>query len=589
MINLTLNYILMVITLVYASALFCDIYYKTKSSKAKFSILFLPLSIIILSTGFLLELSSEGNFIYTLFPCLLIYSGLCFLGYSWFVFSSAITFKNKKNVFILNIFGLVPPTLILLLIVTNPLHGLLYILPHDPVEMQFSAEYLCILILGGVYALSANIILLISFLRNNSLSLKLKIVFFIVLAFIESSFIVRIFYLKHLEIVPICLLIGYHIILYSISFRYKLFDIVPRSISSIVQNMDQSILITNTSNYVVNFNASFINAFEDIANIKEADPLGVFVEKLKKSTVLDEESQNVFDLMLRNIDKNASGKLHVYNPVNKWYFVSIQHVLNSKQKIIGKLISFNDITIIQNLNYELKHKNCALEKINFELKNTNEKILKHTLMAEELAITRERNRILSELHDSIGQAYTSNLALARCAETLLLSNRTKEALDCLEDMTSITNGLLDTISSSVNNKETIIQQQPLKDLLKKLFYSYRKSGIAIEFKLNTEIEKLEHRIRHNIYRICQESINNSLKHGSAKNICISIEEENNKITLEIADDGIGCDSIYKGVGLKGIEYRISEIDGEVMFVSDKFRQQGFVVKAVMPLRKEPKQ
>lgn len=130
-----------------------------------------------------------------------------------------------------------------------------------------------------------------------------------------------------------------------------------------------------------------------------------------------------------------------------------------------------------------------MERINLELKKTNEKILKHTLMAEELAITRERNRILSELHDSISQAYTSHLALARCTETLLIKNRRKEALDSLEEMSSTTKQLIFNMSSSVNDKESILQQ-PLREVLNKLFKSYRKSGIAIQFRLNTDIEML---------------------------------------------------------------------------------------------------
>ncbi|HEY9059543.1 MAG TPA: histidine kinase N-terminal 7TM domain-containing protein [Pseudobacteroides sp.] len=583
-----INYILMVITFVYASALFCDLYFKTKSSKAKFSLLFLPLSIILLSAGFLLELSTDGIFIYTLLSSLFIYTGLCFIGYSWLVFSVCISSENKQKVSGINAIALIPPVLIILLIVTNPLHDLLYIKPYDSGEMRFNAEYLFILALGGVYVLLANIILIIRFLINTAFSFKLRIAFPAVLVFMPISFYFRIFYFRHFELVPFFLLIGYHLILYNVSVNYKLFDIVPRSIASIVQNMDQPILIANRRNIVVNFNGSFMSNFGSVTSIKETDPLELFVEKLGQSTVLDGENQNILDSMLLDIDKNVLGNIHVYTPYDKWYFVLIQNVLNSKGRKIGKLISFNDITTIHDLNQKLKQKNCELEKINMELKNANEKILKHTLMAEELAITRERSRILSELHDTIGQAYTSNLALARCTNAFLLSNRREKALDVLEEMACTTKQLLFNITSSVNDKDTLIQQQPLKDILNKLFKSYRKSGIDIQLKLYTDVEVLEYKIRHNIYRICQESINNSLKHGMAQNIYISIEEESEKIILEIADDGAGCDLVYKGIGLKGIEYRISEIDGEVSFISDKSRQKGFIVRAEIPIRRESK-
>ncbi len=583
MTNLIINYILMAITFVYASALFCDIYFKAKSIKAKINLLFLPLSIIILSTGYLLELSTEGEFIYSLFSCTFTYIGLCFIGYSWFIFASFISFNNRKKASKFNIIAVIP-TVMILLIIAKPLYNLEGIRPYHSVEMRFNSGYFFILALGGVYVFLSNIILLYSFSRNPGFSYKHKITFLLILAFLPVSFYVRIQYLRHFELVPLCLLAGHHTILYSASVDYKLFDIVPRSIATIVQNMELSILITNNKNNVVNFNSSFVNSFGSVSSIKESDPLEVFVENLKQFTVSDQESQTIFDAMLKDMDKNVSGNIHVHATLDKWYFVLMQNVMNRKGKKIGKLISFNDITAINNLNQNLKQKNCELKKINLELKNTNEKILRHTLMSEELAITRERNRILSELHDTIGQSYTSNLALTRCAETFLLSNRREEALGALEEMASTTKELLLNITSSVNDKNIITQQQSLNDMLKKLIKPYRKSDIAIEFRLNTDAERLEYKISHNIYRICQESINNSLKHGMAKNIYVSIEEINNRIILEISDDGIGCDLVYKGIGLKGIEYRISEIDGEVLFTSDKSRQKGFIVRAEIPIK-----
>lgn len=329
--NLIINYIIMVITFVYASALFCDIYFKSKSIKTKLNLLFLPLSIIIASTGFLLELSSEGKFIYTLFPCMFTYSGLCFIGYSWFIFASFISLKNRKKACILNIIALIP-TIFVILIITNPPQNLECIRPGHSVDMYYNAGYYFILYLEAVYVFLSNIILLISFFRNPGFTFRQKTFLVVVLAFIPVSFYVRIQYLKHFELVPLCLLAGYHIIIYSVSVNYKLFDIVPRSIASIVQNMEQSILITNKNNNIVDFNSSFVNSFGSVAMVKESDYLEVFIENLRQLMVLDMESQNILDSMLNDIDKNVSGNIHVNAPVDKWYFVLIQNVANRKGK-----------------------------------------------------------------------------------------------------------------------------------------------------------------------------------------------------------------------------------------------------------------
>ena len=73
----------------------------------------------------------------------------------------------------------------------------------------------------------------------------------------------------------------------------------------------------------------------------------------------------------------------------------------------------------------------------------------------------------------------------------------------------------------------------------------------------------------NIYRTIQEAINNALKYAKADKIAVNISRINDKINIEITDNGIGFDkeTIVMGNGLENMQKRIEEINGSFEVIS----------------------
>jgi len=72
--------------------------------------------------------------------------------------------------------------------------------------------------------------------------------------------------------------------------------------------------------------------------------------------------------------------------------------------------------------------------------------------------------------------------------------------------------------------------------------------------------------------VALEFINNAIKHAEAKQIRLHLQYEEDKISLEIKDNGKGFDlegkkKEAKGLGLRNIESRIQAIGGEYSFLS----------------------
>ncbi len=94
------------------------------------------------------------------------------------------------------------------------------------------------------------------------------------------------------------------------------------------------------------------------------------------------------------------------------------------------------------------------------------------------------------------------------------------------------------------------------------------SGIALQVDLPSSLVVPEWAAR-DTYRIAQEAIANAVRHSQAKKLTIRLFRQDGKLTLEIADDGIGYDPerVPLGGGLVGMRERAAAVGAEFELVS----------------------
>ena len=66
-----------------------------------------------------------------------------------------------------------------------------------------------------------------------------------------------------------------------------------------------------------------------------------------------------------------------------------------------------------------------------------------------------------------------------------------------------------------------------------------------------------------IYRIIQESITNSIRHGKADKVRIWMTREYNIVTITIKDNGVGAPNIEPGFGLAHMKERLDMLGGKI--------------------------
>jgi signal transduction histidine kinase len=172
----------------------------------------------------------------------------------------------------------------------------------------------------------------------------------------------------------------------------------------------------------------------------------------------------------------------------------------------------------------------------------------------------ERQRLARELHDSALQAFYG-IAMAaqagrRTADGIPESARLIEALDYIIDQSEA--ALVELRSLIFGLRPESIAEEGLVAGLRRLT-----AAVAARHKLHVEIvaetePDIDNSAKEALYRIAQESLQNVVKHASARVVRVHLVAEGDKVELVIDDDGIGFDTgvDHPGhLGLRGMKHR----------------------------------
>jgi signal transduction histidine kinase len=197
----------------------------------------------------------------------------------------------------------------------------------------------------------------------------------------------------------------------------------------------------------------------------------------------------------------------------------------------------------------------------------------------------ERKGIARELHDEVGQSLSALVLgignLASALRALGISTLDAE----IESVRS----LAENAVRVVRNMSLLLRPSMLDDLglVPALQWQAREMqkrwGLTVRVAADNIGDDLGDEHKTCIYRIVQEALNNISRHSGADTAKVVARQENNRIVLSIEDNGTGFDVEHKkGLGLLGIEERVTQLGGDLQVVSEKGR--GTLISVVLPLQ-----
>lgn len=198
------------------------------------------------------------------------------------------------------------------------------------------------------------------------------------------------------------------------------------------------------------------------------------------------------------------------------------------------------------------------------------------LEAEVLNIAeREQSRLGHDLHDGLGQHLTGIEFMAQVLQQTLERAERPEAKDAEEITALIRQAISQTRDLARGLSPVVLQSKGLAVALQDLAASVAKRhGIRCTCEVSPGCEVKRTDVAIHLYRIAQEAINNGLKHGKAKTIRVSLQQDGTSLELRVDDDGKGLSdaaAASKGMGLRVMTYRAGIIGGSLELVQPSGR------------------
>jgi signal transduction histidine kinase len=172
----------------------------------------------------------------------------------------------------------------------------------------------------------------------------------------------------------------------------------------------------------------------------------------------------------------------------------------------------------------------------------------------------ERRNLSRELHDHVAQVLTGlRMELGRIERTSVAAG--PGVTECKR--------LVDSIFHTVRNLALGLRPSMLDDfgLQAALEWHVRdfmgRYPITVELNMEGDFESLPDKHRTCVYRIVQEAMTNCVRHAHATAIRIVVTSDGEQLRASITDNGVGLNPARyrKGLGLRGIEERVKELEG----------------------------
>ncbi len=260
------------------------------------------------------------------------------------------------------------------------------------------------------------------------------------------------------------------------------------------------------------------------------------------------------------------------------YSGNLDDVWSSLPTILAGLIY---IMVFTQMAIDEERSKREVERLVLELEDVNEKLRTYANEVEQLTVIKERNRLAREIHDGLGH-YLTTIHMQLQAAQAIIDENPEKAKDSIEKARSQSQIALIDVRRSVSSLRYDKRDgESIKDVLERAIRPCDWIGIHSHLEILGEERNLDENLKSTIYRIVQETVNNTCKYSRAKNyFCqLSYLDESN-FSLIISDDGIGVTNFRSGYGLQGLKERIELLNGKLSLKTSP--QKGFRIEIELP-------
>jgi len=206
-----------------------------------------------------------------------------------------------------------------------------------------------------------------------------------------------------------------------------------------------------------------------------------------------------------------------------------------------------------------------LRELNHSLQS---ELARNRRLAERLVETEEsvRQEVARELHDDIGQTITAIRTQAGIVQRVAPDN--SRVIQSGVHIEQLSLGVYDAVRRLLGRLrprqlDDLSLEQAIRSLMREM--ELEDAGIVSHLHWRIDETLLSEAQRVTLFRICQEALNNVVKHASASAVILKGWQQDDRLLLVIEDDGCGLPpgSGQQRFGLVGMRERVTALGGSL--------------------------
>jgi signal transduction histidine kinase len=267
-----------------------------------------------------------------------------------------------------------------------------------------------------------------------------------------------------------------------------------------------------------------------------------------------------------------------------------------RQRVQSELRAAHDLLEdrVRERTHELSETLARLES-EIQVREQAEERLRHLSLRLMTLQDDERRRIARELHDTAGQT----LAAMKMSIALIRQSRgiTPDLLLLVDDLNALTDEALQEVrTASYLLHPPLLDEAGIASATRWFVQGFSdRSGIKVICDIPENLDRPSRHCELVLFRVLQESLTNVHRHSEASEAVIRLQQDDDNLALEIADNGKGIPedrlsrlndaAAVAGVGLSGMRERVHELGGHFEIHSNS---SGTTIRVALPvLHKEP--
>ncbi len=256
---------------------------------------------------------------------------------------------------------------------------------------------------------------------------------------------------------------------------------------------------------------------------------------------------------------------------------------NPLRFIIGSLVTPGVIVAV--LAYFVGSLADQLRQEQRQLETANRQLAEQGRVREQLATSRERVRLSRDLHDTLAHTLAGLVVQMNAIGTLLDKQPDAAKAELKKAQIAAKTGLEETRAAIGDLRANLVEDLGLSGALQRQAdVLQQRTGAQVTFQLLGNEPQLNKDQAESLFRIAQEAFNNIERHADAKNVSITLSNDDvefQSLSLTIRDDGVGFDVSALDsdrFGIRGMRERAEMIGAHLRIDSVPNRGTAVILK-----------